>query len=75
MMKVENDRDIANADALLPLISALEHPSGSDLRQALASALDVTNPGWRDRPEVAARIRDVGVAAAADGLLKKYGLG
>ena len=77
-MKVETGRDVAVADALLPLIAAVEKkddPGGdSVLRHALAGALDATNPGWRERPEFLARVREVGAAAAAEGLLKAHGL-
>lgn len=74
MMKIENDQDIANADALLQLVQAKEIGRSDLLRSSLASALDVTNPGWRDNPAIVARIVEVGVSAAVDGLLKKYGL-
>lgn len=74
MMKVETERDIAVADALLPLVRALAAKDHAEVRVQLANALDLTNPGWRDKPDFAARIREIGVSAAAEGLLKTHGL-
>jgi hypothetical protein len=77
-MKVENDSDIAKADALLLLVKEIGDIPGPErdvrLRAQLASSLDVTNPGWRSNAAFVQRIKTIGVEAAAEGLLKTHGL-
>lgn len=74
-MEVNNDADIAKADALVQLRKVLEVGSDeSEIRLALATALNETNPGWRDRPDFIGRIKEVGVTKAAEGLLGRYEL-
>lgn len=73
---VNSPADADKADALVQLHKAVaerdSNPNG--LRPALAAALDHTNPGWRDQPAFAERIRSVGAYAAAQGLLERNGL-
>lgn len=66
--------DVCRADALLPLIGAVESGDDALIRRALAGALDVTNPGWKSNPDFVARITEIGVLEAAKGLLKRYDL-
>jgi hypothetical protein len=72
---VNNERDVEVAQALLDLRGAVE---GGDevaaVKSALATALDLTNPGWRGNAQFIQRIRDIGPVAAASGLLAKYEL-
>lgn len=66
--------DVEKADALVALRGAVEHGGETFIRQSLAAALDRTNPGWRDKPAITARIKEVGVPAAAKAMLERYGL-
>ncbi|MBA2726492.1 MAG: hypothetical protein H0U53_10920 [Actinobacteria bacterium] len=72
---VETDADILKADAMVTLhkhLASVESEGGdARVRKAFAQALDVTNPGWRDRPEFVERIKFIGVVAAAKGLLAR----
>ncbi len=72
-VEVNTEADVERADALVELLKATAEEGLSDetLRYELAKALDVTNPGWRDKPEIIARVKEIGVSAAAEALLKK----
>jgi hypothetical protein len=71
-VKVNSPADAAKADALLQLDASLSTPSDvSAIRVALAGALDLTNPGWRDNEAFVARVKEVGPLAAAKGLLER----
>lgn len=72
-VNINSERDVAVADVLLDLRAHLEPGRDEgDRRLSLARALDVTNPGWRDTPAVAARIKEIGLIKAAEGLLARY---
>lgn len=75
-VKIENANDVEIADVLLFLRTAVDtyESNPTALRPALAAALDATRPGWRDKPEFAARIKEVGVVFAANNLLDRYEL-
>lgn len=79
-VNVNTEQDVAVADALLPLLAAVDEGHGEPdrgvdrVRTELAGALDVTNPGWRDKPAIVERIKEIGPVRAAEGLLEKYDL-
>jgi hypothetical protein len=58
---INNDSDVQKAEALLRIHRAegTEEP-----RVTLAAALDIANPGWREREDFVAKIKEVGPAAA-----------
>ncbi len=71
-VKIENDADVAKADALVALAGAIERGDPeADLKPLLAAALDHTNPNWRENPGFIERIKEVGATAAAKGLLER----
>ena len=72
VVQVNTPQEVTKADALLPLLAAATDEGADDaaVRSALATALDVTNPGWRDNQAFIDRIKEVGVRPAAEGLLK-----
>ena len=78
VVQVNTESDVTRADSLLPLLAAAteEGVPGNDeaVRSALAKALDITNPGWRDNEAFIARIKEVGVREAAKGLLTTHDL-
>lgn len=55
-------KDIAKVDALLVIDRGLQQQLAP--RTVLAAALDLTNPGWRERPEIIEKIKEVGPAVA-----------
>lgn len=59
---VNTEADVAKVDALLVIDRGLQE--GRPAREVLAAALDQTNPGWRDRPEIIERITAQGADAA-----------
>ncbi len=79
-VNVNTEAEVSKADALLPLLAAVTEGHGEPdrgvdrVRAELAGALDVTNPGWREKPEFIERIREVGPVKAAEGLLKTWEL-
>lgn len=76
-VKVDTAHDVAIADVLALLHKALWSGTDSptdDVKPQLASALDLTNPGWRDNPAFIDRIKEIGAVEAAKGLLKRYEL-
>lgn len=69
---INDDRDIDKADALLVIEAHFaETTVGADPRVTLALALDRTNPGWRQKPEIVAKIKEVGVDAALASMREK----
>lgn len=74
-MDVNNEADIAKADALVQLRKAVDNGGGqAELRPLLAEALDQTNPGWREDVKIVDRIKVVGVIQASKGLLRTHGV-
>jgi hypothetical protein len=73
---VNDDKDLAVADALVQLRKAVDgseaDPGG--VRPALAAALDHTTPGWRTNEQIIARIKEIGPLAGAAGLLGRFEL-
>ena len=73
-VQVNTEADVKKADSLLFLLGLLSVVANDqdedEVKRALALALDETNPGWRDKPEFINRIKEVGVEAAAIGLLR-----
>ena len=69
-MQVNTEADVDKADALVPLLGAVTDKDEARARVELAGALDVTNPGWRDNEAFVARITEIGVLAAGEGLLR-----
>ncbi len=79
-VNVNTEQDVAVADALLPLLAAAtaSYATADEqvaaVRTELAGALDVVSPGWRDKPAIVDKIREVGPVVAAEGLLKRHDL-
>lgn len=73
-VEVNTEADVALADLLVQLHKAVGTGDSQAVKEALAAALDVSNPGWREVPEFIERIRQVGPLDAARGLLRKYEL-
>ncbi|MBA2724513.1 MAG: hypothetical protein H0U53_00855 [Actinobacteria bacterium] len=79
-VEVNTAADANRADVLVLLHKALGNRDGNQgdsdhgVRVALAAALEVTNPGWREKPAFAARIREIGVVKASEMLLRTHGL-
>jgi Recombination directionality factor-like len=70
-VQVNTEQDVEKADALVQLLAAVTEDGREDVvRRALASALDVTVSDWREQPRFIERIKEIGVEAAAIGLLK-----
>lgn len=69
---VNNDKDVALADALIELRKAVDAEDVDAVRKGLAGCLDVIRPGWRDDEDVVARIREAGVFPAARKTLERY---
>jgi hypothetical protein len=61
-VEINNEADVDKAEGLL----AIERvkAEGGDERGQLAAYLDATLPGWREREDIVARIKEVGVADA-----------
>jgi hypothetical protein len=73
-MQIINESDIAKADALVQLRKAVDNGVGEEVRVPLATALDLTNPDWKQREDFIDRIKAVGPRQAAEGLLRTYGV-
>lgn len=74
-MVVNDEKDVALADALIQLRKAFERGElETEIRPRFAEALDLTAPGWRERQDVIDRIKAVGVVEAATKLLDRYEL-
>lgn len=73
-VKIESEADVALADRGVMLHKALADEDEAQTKNELAAFLDLSNPGWRENPEFVARIKEVGVVAAAKGVLAKAGL-
>jgi hypothetical protein len=69
-VELKTEQDEQKADTLLALDAAIAAGDEQVVRSELARALDEFRPGWRDKPEFIARIQEVGVVAAAQGLIK-----
>ena len=72
---VNTPQDVDKAEALVQLHRVLaQHAEGNSneatVKVALATALDRTNPGWREKQPFIDRIKEVGAVEAAKGLLK-----
>jgi hypothetical protein len=65
---VNTPQDVSKADAL---IAADKRKQAGDAPNAiLAELLDVTNPGWREKPEFIARIKEVTPEVALDKMIE-----
>lgn len=72
-VQVNNDADVAKADALLQLQAAVDtQVTVEQLKPLLAAALNHTNPGWRQNEAIVARIVQIGPVEAAKGLLERH---
>ena len=71
-MEVNNEQDASLADALIQLDRAVQQPALYDLRTHLADVLNLTNPGWRDDEVVVNWVKEQGVPAAAEMLLRRH---
>lgn len=71
-VKVNSEADVAKADALVALAGSLERGDADELLKAfLVTALNHTNPGWREVDGFIDRIKKVGPKKAAVGLLER----
>lgn len=75
-VEVNNDADVALADALIQLDKAVQATAGtidaSILRQPLAAVLDLTNPGWRENGTITAWVQEQGLREASKAMLKRH---
>lgn len=69
-VEVNTPEDVEQVEGLLALERAIE--AGKPPREQLADALDVASPGWREKPEIIAKIKEVGVDAAIAGFRRKF---
>lgn len=70
-VNIDSPDDVSKADAYLALHRSLEIGDIEGIRKQLMVTLDVTNVGWRDKPEFIARIKEIGAVEAAERLLEK----
>lgn len=63
-VEVNTPSDVEVADALVSL-------GNSPTREGLAAYLDVARPGWREKEEFTARIREVGIDEAIKSILER----
>ena len=73
-VEINNDADVAVADALVQLRKAVDEDTDGVARERLADLLDLTVAGWRERPEVIDRIKELGVMEASRKTLDRYGV-
>lgn len=66
---INNPADVECGEALLRIESGHEH--GEPAREILAAALDLSNPGWRDKPAFIERIKEIGPEVALGNLREK----
>lgn len=69
--EINDANDVEKAEAFLALHKALESRDEPTIRLSLAEALDLTNPGWREKQAFIDRIVEIGVIDAAKGLLER----
>lgn len=78
-VELNTPADITLGDSLIQLqkfVAKVEHEGDeflTGLRDALAATLDLTYEDWRNTPAFVQKIKDVGVLAAAQGILRKHG--
>lgn len=79
-VEINNDKDIALADALIALRGVVdgEMPEDLEMKTALAHVFDVTRPGWKQDGEFVekfkARLDAVGLVDACKATLERYEL-
>jgi len=73
-VEIGKDGTVDDADSYVALRGAVERGDETEIKVALARVLDKTNPGWREREDFVARIREVGAKAAAEKMLERMSL-
>lgn len=70
-VQINSGAEVETAEALLAVERALA--GGADARNALIAGLDVQMPNWRERPEVVARLQELGAEAALESFKARWG--
>lgn len=70
--EINTPEDVEKAEAFVALHKALASQDEGQVKAALAKALDWTNPGWRGDRRFIDRIKEIGAAKAATGLLERH---
>lgn len=78
-VEINNDEEVELADALVQLrkeSDALADGIGAlvTVKARICDVLDLTNPGWREREDFIARIRELGTEQTAKNLLERHGV-